>query len=195
MADTMFTPPRSLRRRIAGTEIGNPFEHAKCDGRGDAYPRWRFGLIRGEVHDGNAWYAMHGVAGHAGLFSTARDLARYGQCWLNGGELDGVRILPGDLVTEATREQPPAGSGRGLGWQVGPVDPADLEDSGRGTGPRAYGHTGFTGTSIWMDPDADLVMILLTNRVHPTVKTDYMPIRSAFTAAVVSAVKGPVQAG
>lgn len=189
MTDTMFTPPRALRRRIAATEIGNPFEHAKDDGRGGDYPRWRTGLIRGEVHDGNAWYGLHGVAGHAGLFSTAIDLARYGQCWLNGGALGDVRVLPETIVAEATREQPPAGSRRGLGWQLSPVGPTDLNHSGRGTGPRAFGHTGFTGTSIWMDPDADLVMVLLTNRVHPTVTNDYLPVRSAFTAATTTAAK------
>lgn len=195
MSDTMFTPPRALRRRIAATEIGNPYEHAKHDGPSEDVPHWRTGLIRGEVHDGNAWYALHGVAGHAGLFSTATDLARYGQCWLNGGALGDVRILPEELVAEATREQPPTGSRRGLGWQLSPADPADPSHSGRGTGPLAFGHTGFTGTSIWMDPDADLVMILLTNHVHPTVNPDYIPVRSAFTAAVVAAAVAPAQAG
>lgn len=195
MTDTMFTPPRALRRRIAATEIGNPFEKAKDDGYGVAYPHWRSGLIRGEVHDGNAWYGLHGIAGHAGLFSTARDLARYGQCWLNGGALGDVRLLPEEIVAAATTEQPPAGSGRGLGWRLGPGEDAELDDSGRGVGSQGYGHTGFTGTSIWIDPEADLVMVLLTNRVHPTVKTDYMPVRSAFTAAVVAAAQEGATAG
>jgi len=188
MTDTCYLPPRTMRSRIAATERGNPFEAAKEGDRAGSFDGWRTGLIRGEVHDGNAWYGLGGVAGHAGLFGTARDLARYGQCWLNGGELGDVRLLPADLVAEATTEQPPAGSNRALGWRTAPPgDEVDPTDSGRGLGPRAFGHTGFTGTSLWVDPDLDLVLVLLTNRVHPEVRDDYLPIRSAFTAAVAAA--------
>jgi serine-type D-Ala-D-Ala carboxypeptidase len=142
------------------------------------------------VHDGNAWYGLGGVAGHAGVFGTAVDLFRYGQMWLNGGELDGQRILPEELVREATREQALfEGERRGLGWRLAPGDGAGSEDAGRGIGPRGYGHTGFTGTSLWVDPDTGLVIVLLSNRVHPTVTTDYLVTRSAFTARVMEAAR------
>jgi CubicO group peptidase (beta-lactamase class C family) len=193
MVDTMFTPPRSLRGRIVATEISNSFEADKRPDETPAVGPWRDGLIRGEVHDGNAWYGFNGVAGHAGLFGTASDLFRYGRMWLNGGELDGVRILPEDLVAEAivnnTRFDDPTDC-RGLGWRLlpPPGSPEPTPDSGRGMSQRAFGHTGFTGTSLWMDPEHDLTVVLLTNRVHPTVTQDYLETRARFTAAIVDAV-------
>jgi CubicO group peptidase (beta-lactamase class C family) len=142
MAKTFFRPADSLVSRIAPTEIAPP--------RG--YP------IRGEVHDENA-YAMGGVAGHAGLFSTADDLAIFAQMMLNGGEYDGVRIVKASTVDLFTRR---AAGHRALGW-----DTATGEyGSGRYLSERAYGHTGYTGTSIWIDPDREMFVILLTNRVH-----------------------------
>jgi CubicO group peptidase (beta-lactamase class C family) len=198
MVDTMFTPPRSLRGRIVGTEIGNDLEaREKVPGKVPANGPWRSSLIRGEVHDGNAWYGFGGVAGHAGLFGTASDLFRYARMWLNGGELDGVRILPEELVAEAivnhTWFDDPTDV-RGLGWRLLPP-PGSSEanpDSGRGMSQRAFGHTGFTGTSLWMDPERDLTVILLTNRVHPTVTQDYMETRARFNAAIVDAVSASV---
>ncbi len=193
MPDTMFTPPRSLRGRIVGTEIGNRLEVGKAEGTSPVDGGWREGLIRGEVHDGNAWYGFGGVAGHAGLFSTAHDLFRYGRMWLQGGELDGVRVLPEELVAEAITNQTPFGDSsdeRGLGWRLLPPagTPEGNPDSGRGMGDRAFGHTGFTGVSLWMDPDLDLTVVLLTNRVHPSVTNDYMETRARFNAAIVSAM-------
>ena len=199
MTDTMFTPPAGLRSRIAATEFGNEFEAAKVP---DQVPvmsgGWRNRLLRGEVHDGNAWYGFEGIAGHAGLFGTAIDLARYGVMWLNGGELNGVRVLPSDLVAEACHNQTPFSGEterRGLGWRLMPVPgtPENTPDSGRGLSQHAFGHTGFTGTSLWMEPDLDLVIVLLTNRVHPTVTTTYMERRAAFTDAIATAVKGSRQ--
>ncbi len=190
MVDTWYLPTPGHRLRIAGTEIGNAFEADNVPGREPAGTPWRSGLIRGEVHDGNAWYGLDGVAGHAGLFGTAVDLFRYGQMWLNGGELDGQRILPEELVREATREQILfEGERRGLGWRLAPGDGAGDEDAGRGIGTRGYGHTGFTGTSLWVDPETGLVIVLLSNRVHPVVKTDYLATRSAFTARVMEAAR------
>lgn len=197
MVDTMFTPPRSLRGRIVATEIGNDFEAAKAPGKRPVSGPWRDELIRGDVHDGNAWYGFNGVAGHAGLFGTVRDLFRYGRMWLNGGELDGVRILPEDLVAEAvvnnTRFDDPTDR-RGLGWRLlpPPGSPEPTPDSGRGMSQRAFGHTGFTGTSLWMDPDRDLTVVLLTNRVHPAVTQDYLETRAGFNAAIVDAVSAGV---
>ena len=191
MTDTLYTPSVGHRLRIAATELGNDFEADKVPDDVPASGAWRSGLIRGEVHDGNAWYGLNGVAGHAGLFGTAMDLFRYGQMWLNGGVLGNTRILPEELVAEATREQiGHDGERRGLGWRLVPSDGgAGDEDSSKGLGPRAYGHTGFTGTSLWMDPDAGVVVVLLTNRVHPTVTTDYMTTRASFMASVMEAVR------
>jgi len=142
MTDTEYRPADSLRYRIAPTEVSPP--------RG--YP------LRGEVHDENA-YALGGVAGHAGLFSTAADLSIFAQMMLNGGTYDGVRIISDSTVDLFTRR---AAGTRALGW--------DTAEGGVGSGEimsdRAYGHTGYTGTSIWIDPDRQLFVILLTNRVH-----------------------------
>jgi len=142
MTDTYYRPPDSLRYRIAPTEVTPP--------RG--YP------LRGEVHDENA-YALGGVAGHAGLFSTAADLSIFAQMMLNGGTYDGVQILSDSTVSLFTRR---AAGHRALGW--------DTADGDYGSGiyltERAYGHTGYTGTSIWIDPDREMFVVLLTNRVH-----------------------------
>jgi serine-type D-Ala-D-Ala carboxypeptidase len=142
MNDTFFRPADSLAYRVAPTEVSPP--------RG--YP------LRGEVHDENA-YALGGVAGHAGLFSTAADLSIFAQMMLNGGEYNGVRVLSDSVVELFTRR---AAGTRALGW-----DTAD-GDGGAGTylGPSAYGHTGYTGTSIWIDPEREMFVVLLTNRVH-----------------------------
>jgi serine-type D-Ala-D-Ala carboxypeptidase len=142
MNDTYYRPADSLKSRVAPTEVNPP--------RG--YP------LQGEVHDENA-YALGGVAGHAGLFSTARDLSIFAQMMLNGGEFNGVRIVSDSTVALFTRR---AAGSRALGW-----DTCDGEGGcGRFLGDHAYGHTGFTGTSIWLDPDRQMFVILLTNRVH-----------------------------
>ena len=190
MIDTMFTPPASVRERIAATEIGNSFEADKESGD-PVDGGWRDYLLRGEVHDGNAWYGFRGLASNAGLFGTAPDLARYGQMWLDGGELDGTRILPESLVSESIREQTALDAPndrRGLGWLMAPRPGEEPGNhSGRGLSQRAYGHTGFTGTSLWMDPERDLVIVLLTNRVHPAVNMAYLPTRAAFTETIAEA--------
>ena len=142
MTETFFRPADSLRARIAPTEIAPP--------RG--YP------IRGEVHDENA-YAMGGIAGHAGLFSTAQDLSVFAQMMLNGGTYDGVRVFQQSTVDLFTRRT--AGH-RALGWDTGSGE----YGSGNYLTERAYGHTGYTGTSMWIDPDRAMFVILLTNRVH-----------------------------
>jgi CubicO group peptidase (beta-lactamase class C family) len=142
MHNTFFRPADTLRYRTAPT--------AEYSSRGSP--------LRGVVHDMNA-YAMGGVAGHSGLFSTAGDLAIFAQMMLNGGRYQDVQVFSDSTVARFTRRT--AGR-RALGW-----DTAEGEfGSGRYLGPRAFGHTGFTGTSIWIDPDHDMFMILLTNRVH-----------------------------
>lgn len=190
MIDTMFTPPSAYRSRIVATERGNRYEAEQVGDEMPAIGEWRTGMIRGDVHDGNAWYGFDGIAGHAGLFGTAIDLFRYGQMWLAGGKADEDRILPENLIAEATTEQiVDDGERRGLGWQLAPGDAATETHSGLGVGPRGYGHTGFTGTSIWIDSDVDMVVVLLTNRVHPTVRDDYMTTRARFMQQVFGAAR------
>ena len=142
MSDTRFRPDASLRGRIAPTEINPP--------RG--YP------LRGEVHDENA-YALGGVAGHAGLFSTASDLAVFAQMLLNGGSYNGTRIVADSTVKLFTRR---AAGTRALGWDTC----GGKGSCGTYLSPTAYGHTGFTGTSLWIDPEREMFVVLLTNRVH-----------------------------
>src|SRR3954471_16589249 len=142
MTDTHFRPDASLRGRIAPTELNPP--------RG--YP------LRGEVHDENA-YALGGVAGHAGLFSTASDLAVFAQMLLNGGSYNGTRIVADSTVKLFTRR---AAGTRALGWDTC----GGKGSCGTYLSPTAYGHTGFTGTSLWIDPDREMFVVLLTNRVH-----------------------------
>jgi CubicO group peptidase (beta-lactamase class C family) len=142
MTDTHFRPDGSLRGRIAPTELTPP--------RG--YP------LRGEVHDENA-YALGGVAGHAGLFSTASDLAVFAQMMLNGGSYNGTRIVADSTVKLFTRR---AAGTRALGWDTC----GGHGSCGKYFGANAYGHTGFTGTSLWIDPDREMFVVLLTNRVH-----------------------------
>ena len=142
MSDTHYRPADSLKARVAPTEVTPP--------RG--YP------LRGEVHDENA-YALGGVAGHAGLFSTASDLAVFAQMMLNGGIFNGVRILGDTTVALFTRR---AAGSRALGWDTADGDGG----AGRYLSGRAYGHLGYTGTSIWIDPEREMFVILLTNRVH-----------------------------
>jgi CubicO group peptidase (beta-lactamase class C family) len=142
MYDTGFRPDASLRDRIAPTEVSPP--------RG--YP------LQGEVHDENA-FAMGGVAGHAGLFSTAADLSVFAEMMLSGGEYKGVRIIADSTVQLFTTR---AAGHRALGWDT----PTGSYGSGHYLSPSAYGHTGYTGTSIWIDPERDMFVVLLTNRVH-----------------------------
>ncbi|MEJ2186678.1 MAG: serine hydrolase, partial [Gemmatimonadota bacterium] len=139
--------------------------------------------VHGIVHDENAC-ALGGVAGHAGLFSSARDLAIFAQMMLNGGEYDGVRILHPNTIARWTARRH-KGSSRATGWDT----PSGQSSAGRYFSPRSFGHTGFTGTSIWMDPQRGLFVILLTNRVDPTrANTKVFPLRREVADAVQSAI-------
>lgn len=172
MRDTFYRPADSVRYRIAPTAVTPP--------RG--YP------LQGEVHDENA-YALGGIAGHAGLFSTAADLSIFAQMMLSGGTYDGVHIMSEPTVALFTLRT--AGH-RALGW-----DTADGDyGSGQYLTQRAYGHTGFTGTSIWIDPDREMFVILLTNRVHAAKARHpgkiIMDVRADLSdAAVLAVVDGP----
>jgi CubicO group peptidase (beta-lactamase class C family) len=143
---------------------------------------WRGRRIQGEVHDENA-ASLGGVSGHAGLFSTATDVARFGQAMLEGG----APMVRPETVAEMTREQAVDGAvRRGLGFALWSPDP---EASGHPFSPRAFGHTGFTGTSIWVDPERRLVVALLTNEVYGGREGRGIgPLRIAAHRAIVEAV-------
>lgn len=148
MKDSMYKPPKRLWPTIAPTEIDNQYRHR---------------LIQGEVHDENA-YAIGGVSGHAGVFSIAPDLAAFCQMLLNGGVYAHQRILRRATVAQFTTPQQLSSGTRTLGWAV--PTPGGL--SGNYFSAHSFGHTGFTGTSIWIDPDRQLFVVFLTNRVNPT---------------------------
>lgn len=186
MGDTSFAPTKELLPRIAPTEVDTSYRHTH---------------VHGVVHDENA-YALGGVAGHAGLFSSARDLAVFAAMMLNGGAappcggagLTGVpcsgrrpaevRILRPETVAYITARHDESSS-RALGWDT----PSGQSSAGDYFGPDAFGHTGFTGTSIWMDPDLDLFVVLLTNRVNPTRDNQrHVPLRRAVHDAAARAI-------
>jgi uncharacterized protein YbbC (DUF1343 family)/CubicO group peptidase (beta-lactamase class C family) len=167
MTDTGFLPPARKMSRIAPTEL--------TDGK----------MLRGVVHDPSA-RMMGGVAGHAGVFTTAADLARFSRMLIGGGQLDGVRILKATTVAEMTRPQSDGADRRGLGWDI---------DS-RFSGPRGrwfpagttFGHTGWTGTSVWIDPATKSFVIFVCNRVHPDGKGDVTPLRREIGTLAAEAI-------
>ena len=168
MHETMFRPPIALRPRIAPTEID---------------PK-RGGLVRGMVHDERAYY-LGGVSAHAGLFSSAHDLARFARMYLSGGQLDGVRIFSAATIRTFTTRQVEA---RALGWEK----PNGTNSAGHRMPENAFGHTGFTGTSIWMDPDDDVFVILLSNRVNPSRSNNRIGrVRIALADTVMALMRGP----
>jgi CubicO group peptidase (beta-lactamase class C family) len=163
MNETMYRPPAALKPRIAPTEI-DPV---------------RGGKVWGVVHDERAFY-LGGVSAHAGLFSSAHDMARFARMYLNGGMLDGARILQPSTIQLFTTRQV---EDRALGWQK----PDGRNSAGHLASERAFGHTGFTGTSIWIDPARDVFVILLSNRVNPTRNNPRIGrVRVALADAVLS---------
>ncbi|HSB43112.1 MAG TPA: exo-beta-N-acetylmuramidase NamZ domain-containing protein [Methylomirabilota bacterium] len=163
MRDTAFAPPSAWRRRIAPTEVVNSH-----------------GPLRGVVHDGNS-RLLNGVAGHAGLFSTAADLSRFCRMLLAGGQLGGRRYLKEATVRAMFGPHAIGETTRGLGWDIASPYSRTL---GAYFPMGSVGHTGFTGTAIWMDPATDVYMILLTNRVHPYGKGDVAELRRRVSAAI-----------
>lgn len=185
MRDTGFRPNLKLRDRTAPTEkrrgqlsyLGDTPQNAGAD-----EDKW----LRGEVHDPTS-YRMGGVAGHAGLFSTADDLAIYCQMILNGGQYRGIRILGPLTVAEMTRPRlvSEGGWSRGLGWDVNTsfsTNRGDLFPVG------SFGHTGFTGTSIWIDPASGMFVVFLSNRVHPDGKGDVSALRGRVASIAAGSV-------
>jgi CubicO group peptidase (beta-lactamase class C family) len=144
MINTCFTPPADARRKIPPTADDRLFRNK---------------IIQGEVQDENA-SVLGGVAGHAGLFSTAEDLTGFAHTMLHGGR---PILRPETVATFARRESSPAGTFRALGWDT----PSDPSQSGKYFGPGSFGHLGYTGTSLWVDPARQLSITLLTNRTWP----------------------------
>lgn len=164
LADTGFRPEPALRPRIAPTEL--------CP--------WRGRVVHGEVHDENA-FALGGVAAHSGLFGTATDLAVFAQMLLDGGAYGDVRLVSPEVIGNFTRRAGVPGSTRALGWDT----PGD-NSAGRLLSTNSFGHVGFTGTSLWLDPERQLFVILLTNRVHPSREnTLHRKVRPALADLVV----------
>ena len=169
LQSTLYKPGKALLPRIAPTE-NDP---------------WRKRVVRGEVHDENA-FAMGGVAGHAGLFSSAHDVAIFAQMMLNDGIYDHRRFFTPSTVRRFTSFQGRPEWDRSFGW----AKPSPGWTSGIFS-PDAFGHTGFTGTMLWVDPAKQLFIVLLTNRVHPTREnTRIDEARRAVCEAVVRAVEG-----
>ena len=170
LADTGYVPADALRVRIAPTE----------------FDPWRGRLPHGEVHDENT-LALGGIAPHAGLFGTARDVAVFSQAMLNGGVYGERRLAELETVALFTRRaELVPGSSRALGWDT----PSHPSSAGRYFSARSFGHTGFTGTSLWIDPELDLIVVLLTNRVHPTRNNIAIrKLRPAIHDAVVLAIE------
>jgi CubicO group peptidase (beta-lactamase class C family) len=173
MPATRFRPPASWRPLIAPTEDDTVFRHR---------------LLWGEVHDESA-ARLGGVSGNAGLFSNALDLSRFAAMLLNGGAWDTLTLIHAETVAEFTRRQDVVpGSSRALGWDT----PSPGSSAGTRLSARAFGHTGFTGTSLWLDPDRDLFIVLLTNRVHPTrANRAILAVRPRVADLVVEALTHP----
>jgi beta-N-acetylhexosaminidase len=174
MKHMFFKPKSQWKKLIAPTEV-DP---------------WRGRLVRGEVHDENA-FAMGGVSAHAGLFGNTGDLAIFCQMLLNGGVYDYRRIVRRSTLEKFTaRQNFPEGSSRALGWDT----PSNGSSAGSLISPASFGHTGFTGTSLWIDPTRELFIILLTNRVHPTRENNAIrEVRRLVADGVVKTVDESLQ--
>jgi uncharacterized protein YbbC (DUF1343 family)/CubicO group peptidase (beta-lactamase class C family) len=178
MRNTMFLPPASLTSRIAPTEKCTPLGWP-CEGP-------NMSMLRGVVHDPTA-RRMGGVAGHAGLFSDAADLAVFCRMLLDGGVYRGVRIMSPLTVAKMTTASPSSNdrSVRGLGWDI---DSAYSSNRGELLPVGSFGHTGFTGTSLWIDPATRMFVVFLSNRVHPDGKGDVTPLRARVSTVAASTI-------
>jgi CubicO group peptidase (beta-lactamase class C family) len=194
MTNTTFNPPIEIRGEIPPTADERTAQQDQCSAGaparelptekpqpGATHSTFRKKIIQGEVQDENA-YVLGGVAGHAGLFSTAEDLARFAQVMLHGGS----PILRSETVELFTRrESAPLGTSRALGWDT----PSAPSQSGKYFGPRSFGHLGYTGTSLWIDPDRRLSITLLTNRTWPDCANQAIrQVRPNFHDAVIEAL-------
>ncbi len=169
MSDATFDPAPGERARIVPTD------------RQDGVLRW------GEVQDPTA-SRMGGIAGHAGLFASGDDLAKFANMMLDGGASAHARVLRPETVAEMTHANSlPGGVRRGLGWDVGSPYAAGMDTV---FGPNAFGHTGYTGTLLWLDPDRDAFLIVLTSRLYPDDRGDAKPLRARIARAVDAMLDG-----
>jgi beta-glucosidase-like glycosyl hydrolase/CubicO group peptidase (beta-lactamase class C family) len=170
MDESMYNPPKATRPNVAPTENDITYRNR---------------LLQGEVHDENA-FAMGGVSGNAGLFSSVKDASIFSQMLLNGGIYDYKRILNRSTIQQFTTRVEIGDSARTVGWDV-PTPPNS--SGGHLLSPSAFGHTGYTGTSIWIDPERDLFVVLLTNRVNPTRANEKIrQVRPALHDAVITSL-------
>ena len=167
MTRTAFNPPKAWREAAAPTADDQAFRHR---------------VIQGEVQDENA-SVLGGVAGHAGLFSTASDVAIFAASLIEGGQ---PIVRPETMALFTRRESSPAGTSRALGWDT----PSSPSQSGKYFSPNAYGHLGYTGTSLWIDPERQLSVTLLTNRTWPDCSNQAIKqVRPAFHDAVIEGLE------
>ncbi|GEL77764.1 serine hydrolase domain-containing protein [Tenuibacillus multivorans] len=161
--------------RVAATEFGNQIEMNMCEERGIPFDQWRTTNqpIMGEVNDGNTFYFFNGVSGHAGLFGTAEDVSKLGAIYLKGGN-GGASFIDDRLLKEAYQSQK---GNRGLGWHSGAPF------------PRGVGHTGFTGTALWIVPEDQLNVTLLTNRLNVDQPKDIQPLRMEIFETIIRGIK------
>ncbi len=169
MSTTRYLPPARWLPKIAPTE----------------QDPWRNRKLRGEVHDENA-SILGGVSGHAGLFSTGHDLSRFARMYLQLGELDGARVFSASTLAAFVAVQDSSVSRRALGWET----PTGSNSAGHLFSAQSFGHTGFTGTSLWMDPTRGIFLLLLTNRVNPTRENRKIgAVRVALADAAMQALR------
>ena len=192
MSHTTFMPPKELRHTIpptadersecgAGTRARD-LPAAQSQPSASKRSSFRNRIIQGEVQDENA-FVLGGVAGHAGLFATAEDVAHFAQCMLQCGA---PIVRPETVALFTRRESAPAGTSRALGWDT----PSQPSQSGKYFGPRSYGHLGYTGTSLWIDPDRQLSITLLTNRTWPDCANQAIKqVRPRFHDALIEALE------
>jgi CubicO group peptidase (beta-lactamase class C family) len=166
MSRTCFNPPANARSTIPPTEDDRTF---------------RLRIVEGEVNDENA-YVMGGVSGHAGLFAPAIDVARFAECMMRGGA---PILSPATIELFTRRETSPSGTSRALGWDT----PSPPSSSGAHFSPRSFGHLGYTGTSLWIDPERQLSVTLLTNRTWPDRSSQQIKVvRPLIHDAIVEAL-------
>ena len=182
MTDTCFRPPRSLFQRIAPTESRrNTLKYLKAGEANESLDE----ILRGEVHDPTAW-RMGGVAGHAGLFSTAMDLAIFAQMLLDDGAYSGGRLLASRTVQAMTSPESPPNLPqiRGYGWDID----SDYSSPRGDLFKEGFGHTGFTGTSLWIHPPSDTFVIILSNCVHPDGGKNINHLRAVIANIVAASI-------
>ncbi|RXJ02546.1 class A beta-lactamase-related serine hydrolase [Anaerobacillus alkaliphilus] len=173
---TCYLPDASLKDRIVPTEVGNQFEKELVKVRNLHYHGWREELIWGEVHDGNSHYAFRGVSGHAGIFSTVIDVAKLAKSYLISLKHEDTFLSYELAKNSIQRHVMGENEGRGLGWVV------DFN------GINGFGHTGFTGTSLWVVPEKELIMVLFTNRVHQPNPVNINLTRRRFYESVLKVI-------